>query len=133
MSFETSSITSDESSMTQNIMPPEPPSALVENHKSGDFSYLKSKWEIQILSNAFQAITLTESWNFMKKPIDSYSMSGDPQVRRIYNKMEELGYHGHSGCSFGCTMRDMQYIAQHGEKAFMTLCLSQQKQEKEKE
>jgi hypothetical protein len=32
--------------------------------------------------------------------------------------MEELGYDGHSGASFGWTMRTMQYIANHGEKKY---------------
>jgi hypothetical protein len=34
--------------------------------------------------------------------------------------MEELGYGGHSGASFGCTMRNMQYLAEHGEEKFKT-------------
>jgi hypothetical protein len=32
--------------------------------------------------------------------------------------MVELGYDGHSGCSFGYTMRIMQYIAKYGEEKY---------------
>jgi hypothetical protein len=32
--------------------------------------------------------------------------------------MEQLGYYGHSGSSFGLTMRTMQYIARNGEEKF---------------
>jgi hypothetical protein len=32
--------------------------------------------------------------------------------------MVELGYNGHSGSSFGYTMRAMQYIAQNGEEKY---------------
>jgi hypothetical protein len=51
--------------------------------------------------------------------------SNDPRVNIIYNKIEELGYTGHSGASFGFTMRTMQYIATHGERKFREEQLSQ--------
>ena len=83
----------------------------------GKFEYVKD-WEKEMLVNAWQAITLTENWSFMKQPIKSYSWSDDPRVAIISKKMVELGYDGHSGCSFGCTMRAMQYIAQNGEEKY---------------
>jgi hypothetical protein len=51
--------------------------------------------------------------------------SNDPRVKIIYDKIEELGYTGHSGSSFGCTMRTMQYIATYGEKKFREEQLAQ--------
>ena len=36
-------------------------------------------------------------------------------------KMGELGYYGHSGVSFGFIMREMQFIAQKGEKEYKKL------------
>jgi hypothetical protein len=44
--------------------------------------------------------------------------SDDQEIWRITAKMEELGYNGHSGCSFGWTMRQMQYIAKYGEEKY---------------
>jgi len=38
----------------------------------------------------------------------------DSELRVIMNKMDELGYGGHSGSSFGWTMRQMQFIAVNG-------------------
>jgi len=35
------------------------------------------------------------------------------------SKMEELGYSGHSGSSFGWTMRMMEFLAKHGREAFL--------------
>jgi hypothetical protein len=49
----------------------------------------------------------------MKQPIESYGFSSNVKVRTISNKMSELGYHGHSGFSFGWIMRQMQEIAQN--------------------
>jgi hypothetical protein len=74
--------------------------------------------EREMLINAWQAITMTENWNFVKQPIESFSWSNDPRINIISNKMVELGYNGHSGSSFGYTMRAMQYIAQNGEDKY---------------
>ena len=67
-----------------------------------------------MLENAYQAISLTEMWDYMKKDIDSFMFSSDKEIGIISKKMEELGYGGHSGASFGITMRNMQFIALHG-------------------
>jgi hypothetical protein len=84
----------------------------------GKFEYVKQKWEREMLINAWQAITQTETWDFVRQPIESFMMCDDHRISIIYRKMEELGYDGHSGFSFGCTMRAMQYIAQHGEEKY---------------
>ena len=67
-----------------------------------------------MLENAYTAISLTEMWDYMKKNSDSYMFSSDKEIKIISDKMEELGYHGHSGASFGITMRNMQFIALNG-------------------
>jgi hypothetical protein len=41
-----------------------------------------------------------------------------PESDIIYKKIEELGYKGHSGCSYMSILREMQFIAIHGEKKF---------------
>jgi cation transport regulator ChaC len=50
----------------------------------------------------------------MKKDVHSYMFNNDNELQRIYNKIEELGYNGHSGASFGYIMRHMQFIAKNG-------------------
>jgi hypothetical protein len=67
-----------------------------------------------MLENAYTAISLTEMWQYMKKNVESYMLCNDDELKVISDKMEELGYHGHSGASFGITMRNMQFIALNG-------------------
>jgi hypothetical protein len=100
-------------------MPPTPPS--IEEEASfvpGEFKYIKDRNSRVMLQNAYQAINQTETWNFVKRPIESFSFSSAPEIRRISDKMVELGYTGHSGFSFGWTMREMQAIAIEGEKKY---------------
>ena len=108
------------SHVENSIFPPEPP-LLDENKISiglGEFEYIESTHIREMLKNAWQAISLTENWQFMAKPVESYMTSQDERTKQIYKKMEQLGYYGHSGGSFGLVMREMQFIAKHGEKKF---------------
>jgi hypothetical protein len=74
------------------------------------FNYLDDDNMRQMFETAYQAITITELWNYMEKDM----FNDDDKLRRIYNKIEELGYNGHSGSSFGYIMRHMQFIATNG-------------------
>ena len=111
-----------------STFPPPPPSdneLLVENfinvniYGSGRFDYIKNEYRREMLQNAWLAITLTESWGFVKQKIESFMLSNHTKINIIYSKMEELGYTGHSGFSFGSTMRDMQFISQNGEQEYI--------------
>ena len=101
-------------------IPPLPPT---NKFVPGKFQYIESTHEREMLANAFQAISLTESWDFVKKDIESFMWSNDPTIWVISNKMSDLGYNGHSGFSFGHTMRVMQHIAKYGEESYMKLVL----------
>ena len=85
----------------------------------GQFLYVIDDNDKEMLQNAWTAINQLDLWEYMKRPTDSYMMSSDAEINIITKKMEELGYNGHSGYSFGWTMRQMQHIAQHGEDDFM--------------
>lgn len=91
----------------------------VNNFVEGEFEYLPW-YNREMYRTAWQAITQLELWDFMKH-FDgvSFMLSHDRNVERIYSKIEELGYDGHSGASFGCTMRTMESIAIHGEMQLM--------------
>lgn len=78
------------------------------------FNYLGDNDIRFMFETAYQAITITELWDYMKKDVDNYMFNSDGEVRRIYDKIEELGYNGHSGASFGYIMRNMQFIATNG-------------------
>lgn len=85
------------------------------------FEYIKDRYSREMLLNAWEAINLTEMWGFVKQDIESFTWSIEPEVTIIMDKMVSLGYRGHSGASFGCTMRAMQYLAQNGEEKFKEL------------
>ena len=89
----------------------------MNNEHLSNFNYVNDTSCREMLLNAYQAIQLTETWDFMKQDINSYTSSNSNEVKLISNKMSELGYNYHSGSSFGWIMRHMQIIAQNGLEA----------------
>ena len=66
-------------------------------------------------TSAFDAITQLELWPFMRNfSRESFMFSSSPEVSQISDRISQLGYDGHSGASFGFTMRAMEYIAKNG-------------------
>jgi hypothetical protein len=104
------------------ILHPDKLEPIVSNKPSfveGEFLYIKDLHSREMLQNGWKAIDQLELWSYMKKPTDSYTMSDDVEINIITKKMEKLGYNGHSGFSFGWTMRQLQCIAQKGEQQYM--------------
>lgn len=83
---------------------------------NGSFEYMTP--DEYLYQNAFEAITQTNNWEFVKNYNDSFAFSTDRKIKDIYNKMESLGNDLHSGMSFGIIMRSMQFLAKHGEMEF---------------
>jgi hypothetical protein len=124
-----------------NVLPPSPPinetfiinPSNIESEQNNDififgqFLYVNDANDKEMLQNAWTAITQLDLWDYMKRDTDSYMMSSDPEINIITKKMEELGYDGHSGSSFGWTMRQMQHIAQYGEDDFMDTYITNNK------
>ena len=113
-----------------NIYHPESPSKEEENdinlkivNKIGDgkMDYIQDSHNKIMMTNAWEAITQTNNWDFISQEIISFMWSDDPRIDEIMEKMEELGYSGHSGTSFGCTMRNMQFLVKNGEEEFKRL------------
>ena len=104
--------------------PPIPSDDTLQPLIPGKFNYVKNRSDRELYINAYQAITQTEMWDFMKEDPgeDGYMFCSHPNMQKIGAKMNELfgGYvnNPHSGCSFACTMRNMQYIARFGELKF---------------
>lgn len=85
-----------------------------------EFNTISDEHNRFMLQNAYQAISLTESWQFMRTFGDqSFMFSDSPVVSTVMKKMSELGYDGHSGGSFGWTMRSMEFLAKNGKEAFL--------------
>lgn len=77
--------------------------------------FIENANDREMLENAVLTINQLELWDWLRKfDNDSFMYSSDPNIQRTIRKMEENGYSGHSGSSFGCTMRNLQYIAKHG-------------------
>jgi hypothetical protein len=87
-----------------------------------DFEAIKDTNIREMMKNAYDAITMAEGgWDYMKNfNEESFMFSSNPMVRTISANMEALGYNGHSGASFGWTMRTMEYLAKYGKEAFIT-------------
>ena len=82
------------------------------------FDYIPESYRI-MYSTAFDAITQLELWPFIKNFNEkSFMFSSAPELNQIYKQIEKLGYEGHSGGSFGCIMRSMEYIGKNGLKQF---------------
>ena len=89
-----------------------------ETFIKGKFMYVKDEHSREMLVNAWNAIEELELWDYMRRETYSYMFSKDQEISRITAKMVELGYDGHSGFSFGWTMRQIQNIAQYGEEKY---------------
>jgi len=90
--------------------------------QSSDFLEIKDESSRFMLENAYNAITLSEGWDFLRTFNDNqngFMFSDNPMTGKIMSKMEELGYSGHSGFSFGWTMRNMEFLAKHGKEVFL--------------
>lgn len=83
----------------------------------GKFEYVKNKNVREMFTTAWQAISAAEGWYFMAQPIESFMWSTDPQLDNINTRIRNL-YDGHSGFTYGYTMREMQLIALYGEVEF---------------
>ena len=101
----------------------EDPIVFSQTFTPGQFIYIKNNFIREMLQNGWAAIEELELWEFMKLDSECYMRTSLPEVFKISKKMEELGYNGHSGASFGWTMRQLQYIAQNGELMFRTMCI----------
>jgi hypothetical protein len=99
-------------------MPPPPPPPI--DIGDGNFEYVTSTYEREMLQNAYKAIQLSEGWDFVKSGPDgdgAFMFSTDPMNYKIMANMEKCKPSiGHSGASFGHVMRNMQYLATYGQK-----------------
>jgi hypothetical protein len=68
-----------------------------------------------MLADAYQAITACDLWEWMRvfrpKEGEGFMFANHPNLDRIN---EEMKYGGHSGSSYGWTMRQMESIAKRG-------------------
>lgn len=80
-----------------------------------DFDCLYTAHECVMLEDAYQAITKCDRWDWLRFYIPredrGFMLANDPELKEIEDAME---YTGHSGASYGWTMRVMHSIARAG-------------------
>lgn len=88
-----------------------------------DLSYMNDNWNEEMIRDGMRAIIRVSDklrdreidvWDYLSKysPPENrgFMFSDDPIISMISNKMEV----GHSGCSYGWTMRHLELIAKYG-------------------
>jgi hypothetical protein len=87
----------------------------------GDFSFIEDADSRNMLDSMYKAVTVTENWENLK--VDpgegGFMFSSDPRTSQTVGEITDAdAYKGHSGSSFGWTIRNMQKIAKSGWKAY---------------
>jgi hypothetical protein len=72
--------------------------------------------------SAIQAIDMLEAWDELASyspPVDKgFMFDNSDFINKINSKIAEL-YDGHSGSSYGWTMRQIEYIAKNGAENYV--------------
>jgi len=118
--------------MSNNIMPPAPPTLHQQKESkstSCNFEYLSSDYR-KYVKDAYDVISINEWWApfreaIITRGVDSnlgFIFTDDPLYKQINNAVVSTRIGGeHSGCSLGCVMRTMEFIAVNGEPAYRRL------------
>jgi hypothetical protein len=100
--------------------------AIPELNAAGDFSFLNDKFSESFLADAYQAVTAAGLWDWLREnspPEDKgFMFWGHPKLKEIEVHMKLID--GHSGASYGWTMRNMQAIATKGWEAYVQMSKS---------
>jgi hypothetical protein len=80
---------------------------------------LFEKFDADMLQDADNAITATNLWDWLREyspdKKTGFMFSDHPNLSTINSAMK---FDGHSGASYGWTMRQMEYIAKNGWESF---------------
>ncbi len=111
------------------------------SYTRGDFSFLPERLahEKRMLEDAWSAMESVEgSWEYLARPGvpeegSGFMFSRDPFITQISNHVDKNGTIGHSGSSYGWTMRQMETIAKNGWDNYVTLRLTNIKRQDDEE
>jgi hypothetical protein len=90
-------------------------------YKEGDFSFVKDTTERMMFEDMYAAITAADGWADMRlDPGKGGFMFGHaPIIERVTAQLKDRV--GHSGASFGYTMRAMQQLARSGWATWVSI------------
>ena len=90
-----------------------------------DFDSIYTPFETVMLKDAYNAITKADLWDWMRRKStpgpDGFMFSSAIELAVIN---AEMSYDGHSGSSYGWTMRQMESIAKRGWTAYANTIVS---------
>jgi len=97
---------------TPDFMPPPPPT-LIDLPHNPDFSFM-DKHSGMMLSRGYNVINQLEGWRTLTYFCGtSFIFSKRSDILRLTNAIHE-DWDGHSGCSMGWVMRQLEQIAKNG-------------------
>ena len=82
-----------------------------------DLSFISNEHTRKMVANGHQAVTQLELWPWLSTfdPEHGFMYTTHDNIDAISRKMNALpNAPGHSGASFGLTMRHLQFMAKHG-------------------
>jgi hypothetical protein len=78
-------------------------------YKFGDFSFIKDKLSRDLIEDMFEMVNSNNKWHlFDIDPPEGKGFWNDPEINKYMCKI------GHSGFSYGYTMRQIQLIHKEG-------------------
>lgn len=86
-------------------------------YRPGDFSFYRDVDFKQALEHDYKVVENNDLWTFLKN-----HDNGSLMFSNVLNGYEWWG--GHSGSSFGCSMRIMESIAKNGWDFYVNYCLN---------
>jgi hypothetical protein len=93
----------------------------MSNHTITDFSFIGDDQTRSMVTNGYTAVTQLEAWSWLStyRAKKGFMFSDHPNITVIGDLMEALpNPPGHSGASFGITMRHLEFIAKNGAEAY---------------
>ena len=90
-------------------------------YSPGDFSVITVQSSREMLTDAYQAVTEAGAWTIMAQdPGEGGFMYSKTAHMNLAKVNALIKYEGHSGASYGWTMRQMQYIAIYGWEKYIS-------------
>ena len=88
--------------------------------ESRTFDFIRDANSREMVADGYAAVTKAEAWDLMKEDpgLGGFMYTTNESYKVIHTHMD---YRGHSGSSYGWTMRQLQFIAQNGWDAYVAL------------
>jgi hypothetical protein len=88
--------------------------------ESKNFDFIRDENSREMVEDGYAAVTKAEAWDLMKEEpgLGGFMYTTNESYRVIHKHMD---YRGHSGASYGWTMRQLQFIAISGWDAYVAL------------